>query len=68
MKLRTICTGSCEVLSRKSIPWRVSVDDSWPRWADPSYEYLSLVHEPDGFIWAFLKDVMVRIDPKDVTI
>ena len=32
---------------------------------DPSYEYHALVRGPDGFIWTYLKDVLVRIDPKD---
>ncbi len=56
------------VLFRKALPWRVSVDDHWPHWVDPSYEYLSLTPGPDGFIWTYLRDVLVRIDPKDARI
>jgi hypothetical protein len=33
-----------------------------------SYEYLSLTRGPDGFIWNYLKDVLVRIAPKDARI
>lgn len=61
-----IATG--EVLFRKALPWRVSLDEYWPHWLDPSYEYLSLTRGPDGFIWTYLKDVLVRIDPKDATV
>jgi hypothetical protein len=61
-----VATG--EVLFSKALPWRVSVDDYWPHWVDPSYEYLSLTHGPDGFIWTYLKDVLVRIDPQDTRI
>jgi hypothetical protein len=60
--------GTGEVLFSKTIPWRISVDDHWPHWVDPSYEYLSLTHGPDGLIWTFLKDVLVRVDPKDARI
>jgi len=60
--------GSGEVLFRKTLPWRVSVDDYWPHWVDPSYEYLSLTPGPDGFIWTYLRDVLVRIDPRDARI
>jgi len=35
---------------------------------DPSYEYLSLTRGPDGFIWTYLRDVLVRIDPRDARI
>jgi len=61
-----VATG--EVLFRKTLPWRVSVDDHWPHWVDPSYEYLSFARGPDGFIWTYLKDVLVRIDPKDAAV
>jgi len=57
-----------EVLFRKTLPWRVSLDDYWPHWVDLSYEYLSLTHGPDGSIWTYLKDVLVRIDPQDARI
>ena len=60
--------ASGEVLFRKTLPWGVSVDNHWPHWVDPSYEYLSLTRGPDGFIWTFLKNVLVRIDPKDATV
>jgi hypothetical protein len=61
-----VATG--DVLFRKTLPWPVSVDDYWPHWVDPSYEYLSLARGPDGFIWTYLKEVLVRIDPKDATV
>ena len=59
---------SGEVLFSRTLPWRVSVDDYWPHWVDPSYEYLSLTRGPDGFIWTYLGDVLVRIDPHDARI
>src|SRR5262249_54484230 len=52
---------SGEVLFRRVLPWRVSVDDYWPHWVDPSYEYLSFTRGPAGFIWNFLNGVLVRI-------
>jgi len=61
-----VTTG--EVLFRKALPWRVSVDDYWPHWVDPSYEYLAFTRGPDDFVWTYLKNVLVRIDPKDATI
>lgn len=57
--------GTGEVLFRKPLSSRVSLDDHWPHWVDPSYEYLSLTRGPDGFIWTYLKDVLVRISPGD---
>jgi hypothetical protein len=60
--------GTGEVLFRKKLPWPVSVDDHWPHWVDPSYEYLSLTRGPDGFLWTFLRDVLVRIDPRDAAV
>jgi outer membrane protein assembly factor BamB len=60
--------ASGEVLFRKTLPSRVSIDDYWPHWVDPSYEYLSLTRGPDGFIWTWLKDVLVRINPQDARI
>ena len=59
---------SGEVLFRKVLPWRVSTDDYWPHWVDPSYEYLSLLRGPDDFIWTYLRNVLVRIDPHDARI
>ena len=56
------------MLFRKALPWRVSLDDYWPHWVDPSYEYLSLTRGPDGFLWPYLKDVLVRIDPRDARV
>jgi outer membrane protein assembly factor BamB len=58
-----VTTG--EVLFTKDLPSPVSVDDHWPHWVDPSYEYHAFVRGPDGFVWTYLKDVLVRIDPKD---
>jgi len=59
---------SGEVLFRKVLPCAVSTDNYWPHWVDPSYEYLGLVHGPDGFIWTYLKNVLVRVDPKDANV
>jgi len=59
---------SGEVLFRKVLPCAVSTDSYWPHWVDPSYEYLGLVHRPDGFIWTYLKNVLVRVDPKDANV
>ena len=61
-----VATG--EVLFRKPLPSAVSTDDYWPHWVDPSYEYLDLARGPDGFIWTYLKNVLVRIDPKDASV
>jgi hypothetical protein len=44
------------------------MDSHWPHWVDPSYEYLGLVRGPDGFLWTWLKNVLVRIDPKDASV
>jgi outer membrane protein assembly factor BamB len=59
---------SGEVLFRKALPSRVSLDDHWPHWVDPSYEYLSLTRGPDGSIWTYLRDVLVRIGPQNLRI
>jgi hypothetical protein len=61
-----VTTG--EVLFRKPLPSPVSIDDHWPHWVDPSYEYLNLVRGPDGFFWTYLKNILVRIDPKDASV
>ena len=61
-----VATG--EVLFRKTLPWPVSTDAYWPHWVDPSYEYEHLTRGPDGFVWTYLKDVLVRIDPKDASV
>jgi hypothetical protein len=61
-----LTTGA--TLFTKTLPWPVSIDDYWPHWVDPSYEYLGLVPGPDGFFWTYLKDVLIRIDPKDATV
>ena len=58
-----LATG--EVLFTKALPSPVSVDAYWPHWVDPSYEYHAFARGPDGFVWTYLKDVLVRIDPKD---
>jgi len=60
--------ASGEVLFRKALPSPVSTDAYWPHWVDPSYEYESLTRGPDGFVWTCLKDVLVRIDPKDASV
>jgi hypothetical protein len=56
-----------ETLFTKDLPSPVSVDAYWPHWVDPSYEYHAFVLGPDGFVWTYLKDVLVRIDPKDAS-
>ncbi|MEK6706275.1 MAG: hypothetical protein AABZ06_10845 [Bdellovibrionota bacterium] len=61
-----VSTG--EVLFRKALPSALTSDRYWPHWLDPSYEHLALVHGSDGFVWAWLNDVLVRIDPKDASI
>jgi hypothetical protein len=61
-----VTTG--EVLLRKALPWPVGTDPYWPHWVDPSYEILDLVRGPDGFLWTYLKNVLVRIDPRDVRV
>jgi hypothetical protein len=57
-----------ERLFNKSLPSPISADSYWPHWVDPSYEYNAFVHGPDGFVWTYLKDVLVRIDPKDAAV
>ena len=32
------------------------------------YEYHAFVRGPDGFVWTYLKDVLVRIDPTDASV
>ncbi|HKX61926.1 MAG TPA: hypothetical protein VJS65_08775, partial [Verrucomicrobiae bacterium] len=59
---------SGEGFFHKPLPSTVSTDAYWPHWVDPSYEYLDLVRGPDGFIWTYLKNVLVRIDPKDASV
>jgi hypothetical protein len=61
-----VTTG--EVCFTKDLPSPVSTDAHWPRWVDPSYEYNAFVLGPDGFVWTYLKDVLVRIDPKDASV
>ena len=61
-----VTTG--EVLLRKALPWPVGTDPYWPHWVDPSYEVLALVPGPKGMLWTYLKDVFVRIDPKDLSV
>ncbi|MEK7674504.1 MAG: hypothetical protein AAB676_01550 [Verrucomicrobiota bacterium] len=61
-----LATG--EMLFTKSLPSPVSIDAHWPHWVDPSYEYHAFVLGPDGFVWTYLKDVLVRIDPKDASV
>ncbi len=57
-----------EVLFTKAVPSPVSTDAYWPHWLDPSYEYHAFTRGPDGFIWTWLKDVLVRIDPQNAGI
>ena len=57
-----------EVLFTKDLPSPVSTDAYWPHWVDPSYEYHAFMLGPDGFVWTYLKQVLVRIDPKDATV
>jgi len=57
-----------EMLFTKELPSPVSVDDYWPHWIDPSYEYNAFTRGPDGFVWTYLKNVLVRIDPKDTSV
>jgi outer membrane protein assembly factor BamB len=57
-----------ETLFTKSLPSPVSVDAHWPHWVDPSYEYHAFARGPDGFVWTWLKDVLVRIDPGDASV
>ena len=57
-----------EILFTKAVPSPVSVDASWPHWVDPSYEYHAFVLGPEGFVWTYLKDVLVRNDPKDAAV
>jgi hypothetical protein len=61
-----VATG--DVLFRKALPSPVSTDAHWPHWVDPSYEYENLTRGLDGFVWTYLKDVLVRIDPKDASV
>jgi hypothetical protein len=61
-----VTTG--QVLFTKGLPSPVSIDDHWPHWVDPSYEYNAFVRGPDGFVWTYLKDVLVRIDPRDARV
>ena len=60
--------GTGEMLFTKELPSPVSVDAHWPHWLDPSYEYHACVPGPDGFVWTYLKDVLVRIDPRDASV
>jgi len=61
-----VATG--DVRFRKTLPWPVSIDPYWPHWVDPSYKYEALTRGPDGFVWTYLKDVLVRIDPNDAAV
>ena len=57
-----------ELLFTKGLPSPVSIDASWPHWVDPSYEYHAFVRGPDGFVWTYLKDVLVRIDLEEASV
>jgi hypothetical protein len=57
-----ITTG--DVLFRKTLPWPVSENRWYRRWdEDPGF-----VRGPDGFVWTFLKDALVHINPKDARV
>ena len=57
-----ITTG--DVLFRKTLPWPVSENRWYRRWdEDPDF-----ARGLDGFVWTFLKDALVRIDPKDASV
>ena len=60
--------ATSELLFTKSLPSPVSTDAYWPHWVDPSYEYHAFASGPDGFVWTWLKDVLVRIDPKNAAV
>ena len=57
-----------QTLFTKALPSPVSIDDHWPHWVDPSYEYHAFVRAADGLAWTYLKNVLVRIDPKDARV
>jgi len=61
-----VTTG--ESLFTKALPSPVSIDAHWPHWLDPSYEHNAFVRGPDGMVWTYLKNVLVRIDPKDARV
>lgn len=63
--LYAVDIAEAKVLFTRDLPWPVSTDAYWPHWVDPSYEYHAFAPGPDGFIWTYLKDVLVRIDPGD---
>jgi len=57
-----ITTG--DVLFRKTLPWPVS-ENRWYRRRDKTPDF---VPSPDGFVRAFLKNALVRINPKDASV
>ncbi|MHC4165333.1 MAG: NHL repeat-containing protein [Planctomycetota bacterium] len=61
-----VTTG--EVLFTRDLSSPVSVDSYWPHWVDPSYEYNAFIRGPDGFVWTYLKDVLVRVNPDDTSV
>ncbi|HOW71021.1 MAG TPA: hypothetical protein PKY77_10505 [Phycisphaerae bacterium] len=61
-----VVTG--QMLFAKALPSPVSTDAYWPHWVDLSYEYHAFARGPDGFVWTYLKDVLVRTDPKDASV
>lgn len=61
-----VTTGA--IAFTKPLPSPVSTDAAWPHWVDPSYEYHAFMRGPDGWVWTWLKDVLVRIDPKDADV
>ena len=59
-----------DVLFRKALPWPVSSQRRhwYGCWVDSQEEYYDLVRGPDGFAWTWLKNVLVRINPKDASV
>lgn len=53
-----------EILFRRTLPWPVSENRWYEGWDDD----LDVVRGPDGFVWTYLRDVLVRIDPEDATV
>lgn len=66
--LYTLDINSGKILNMKSIPSRVSIDSAWPHWIDPGYEHNDLVRGPDGYVWTYLRDVLIRINPENLQV
>ena len=63
-----VTTG--EVMFRKPLPWPVSSErERWYGcWVDSNDEYYDMVRGPDGFAWAWLRNVLVRINATDASV